>query len=86
MVISKRAGGRQRGARAPPPPVASGVRKADWREGFKKTQVGVSDMTLLSTVSNDAINDNLHKRFSNAEIYVRRLSDPRRTLGMCSSP
>ena len=35
------------------------------------TAVGVSDMTLLSTISNDAVNDNLKKRFENAEIYVR---------------
>lgn len=44
--------------------------KADWKEGFKKKQVGVSDMTLLSTISNDSVNDNLRKRFENAEIYT----------------
>jgi myosin-1 len=27
-------------------------------------------MTLLSTISNDSVNDNLRKRFENAEIYV----------------
>jgi hypothetical protein len=27
-------------------------------------------MTLLSTVSNEAINENLKKRFESAEIYV----------------
>ncbi|GAA5861407.1 hypothetical protein JCM8547_006120 [Rhodosporidiobolus lusitaniae] len=47
-----------------------GFAKADWKEGFKKKQAGVSDMTLLSTISNDAINDNLKKRFENAEIYT----------------
>lgn len=36
--------------------------QADWKEGFKKKQAGVSDMTLLSTISNDSINDNLKKR------------------------
>lgn len=36
--------------------------QADWKDSFKKKQVGVSDMTLLSTISNDAINDNLKKR------------------------
>lgn len=36
--------------------------QADWKDSFKKRQVGVSDMTLLSTISNDAINDNLKKR------------------------
>jgi len=44
--------------------------KADWKEGFKKRQAGVSDMTLLSTISNDSINDNLQKRFENADIYT----------------
>jgi hypothetical protein len=28
-------------------------------------------MTLLSTISNESINDNLKKRFENKEIYVR---------------
>ncbi|GAA5825654.1 hypothetical protein JCM10212_001407, partial [Sporobolomyces blumeae] len=46
------------------------VAKADWKEGFKKKQAGVSDMTLLTTISNQAINDNLKKRFENAEIYT----------------
>lgn len=27
-------------------------------------------MTLLSTISNESINDNLKKRFQNGEIYV----------------
>ncbi|GAA5934941.1 hypothetical protein JCM3775_001688, partial [Rhodotorula graminis] len=44
--------------------------KADWKEGFKKKQAGVSDMTLLSTISNDSVNDNLKKRFENGEIYT----------------
>ncbi|MBW0488736.1 hypothetical protein O181_028451 [Austropuccinia psidii MF-1] len=47
-----------------------GVRKADWADSFKKKGAGVSDMTLLSTISNEAINDNLKKRFDNAEIYT----------------
>ena len=34
--------------------------------------MGVSDLTLLSKISNEAINDNLKKRFENAEIYVRQ--------------
>ncbi|KAF9486594.1 hypothetical protein BDN70DRAFT_870194 [Pholiota conissans] len=46
------------------------VAKADWKEGFKKKQVGVSDMTLLSTISNESINDNLQIRWKNAEIYT----------------
>lgn len=30
-------------------------------------------MTLLSTISNEAINENLKKRFENAEIYVKSI-------------
>ena len=41
-------------------------------ESTKKKEVGVSDLTLLSKISNEPINDNLKKRFENAEIYVRR--------------
>jgi hypothetical protein len=33
----------------------------------------VPDMTLLSTITNDAINDNLKQRFFNQEIYVSGL-------------
>lgn len=32
----------------------------------------MSDLTLISKVSNEAINENLKKRFENGEIYVRR--------------
>ena len=74
MVISKRAGGRRAagGAEAQAAPTVNrGIAKADWREGFKKPQAGVSDMTLLTQITNEAVTDNLHKRFSNAEIYVR---------------
>ena len=39
-------------------------------ETTKKKEVGVSDLTLISKISNEAINDNLKKRFENAEIYV----------------
>jgi Myosin head (motor domain) len=46
------------------------VSKADWKEGFKKKQAGVTDMTLLSTISNEAINENLQKRWTNGEIYT----------------
>jgi len=44
--------------------------QADWKEGFKKKQVGVADMTLLTTISNESINDNLQKRWMNGEIYT----------------
>lgn len=51
------------------------VKKAVF-ETTKKKEVGVSDLTLLSTISNEAINDNLKKRFENAEIYVGLGSRP----------
>ncbi|KAL0094988.1 P-loop containing nucleoside triphosphate hydrolase protein [Phycomyces blakesleeanus] len=44
--------------------------RADWKEGVKKKQVGVSDMTLLSQITNEAINENLMKRWLNQEIYT----------------
>ncbi len=47
------------------------VKKAVF-ESTKKKEIGVSDLTLLSKVSNEAINDNLKKRFEHGEIYVRR--------------
>lgn len=46
------------------------IKKATF-DTTKKKEVGVSDLTLISKVSNEAINDNLKKRFENAEIYVR---------------
>ncbi|KAL7285494.1 hypothetical protein ACG7TL_000591 [Trametes sanguinea] len=58
-ATSKKAGG-----------AAGKVAKADWKEGFKKKQVGVSDMTLLTTITNEAINENLEKRWKNGEIYT----------------
>ncbi|UNI23673.1 class II myosin [Purpureocillium takamizusanense] len=39
-------------------------------EVTKKKEIGVSDLTLLSKVSNEAINDNLKKRFEGGEIYT----------------
>lgn len=46
------------------------IKKATF-DTTKKKEVGVSDLTLISKVSNEAINDNLKKRFENGEIYVR---------------
>jgi len=40
-------------------------------ETSKKKEVGVSDLTLISKITNEAINENLQKRFENREIYVR---------------
>ena len=45
-------------------------------ETTKKKEVGVSDLTLISKITNEAINDNLKKRFENKEIYVRVLFRP----------
>jgi len=49
------------------------VRKAVF-ESTKKKEVGVSDLTLISKISNEAINENLQKRFQNGEIYVSAIS------------
>lgn len=69
MAPSKKAG--KKVANAPKKSAGAGkVAKADWKEGFKKKQVGVSDMTLLTTISNESINENLKKRWTNAEIYT----------------
>jgi myosin-1 len=77
QAISKRAGKKSASASTALPTSANGagkkgkaVVKADWKESFKKKQVGVSDMTLLSVISNESINENLKKRFESGEIYV----------------
>ncbi|KAL9129803.1 MAG: hypothetical protein Q9217_001840 [Psora testacea] len=44
-------------------------------EGMKKKEVGVSDLTLISKISNEAINDNLKKRFENVGIYTDAVLD-----------
>jgi len=41
----------------------------------------VSDLTLLSKVSNEAINENLKKRFEHGEIYVRMILPCRLRVG-----
>ncbi|ETS82161.1 Myosin-1 [Pestalotiopsis fici W106-1] len=56
------AGGAQSGGGAKP-------KKATF-ETSKKKEIGVSDLTLLSKVSNEAINENLKKRFEGKEIYT----------------
>ncbi|SSD60113.1 probable Myosin-1 [Saccharomycodes ludwigii] len=45
------------------------IQKATFDSG-KKNEVGVSDLTLLSKITNEAINENLHKRFDNGIIYT----------------
>lgn len=51
------------------PPSKSGIKKAEF-DLHKKKEVGVSDLTLLSQITDDAINTNLHKRFMNDTIYT----------------
>lgn len=71
QAVTKRAG-RKKDAAAQPASTAGArpqVRKAVF-ESTKKKEVGVSDLTLISKISNEAINDNLKKRFENGEIYV----------------
>jgi myosin heavy subunit len=72
QAVSKRAG-RKKEAAAGGQPKAQFAKKAVF-ETTKKKEVGVSDLTLISKVSNEAINENLKKRFENGEIYVRRPS------------
>lgn len=50
-------------------PQKSGIKRAEF-DTTKKKEVGVSDLTLLSTITEEAINDNLHKRFMNGTIYT----------------
>ncbi|KAK9459149.1 myosin-1 [Lipomyces oligophaga] len=71
MAITKRAGRSkaQNSTPAQQPAKRNGVKKATF-DISKPKQVGVSDLTLLSKVSEDAINDNLKKRFQNALIYT----------------
>jgi len=66
MAISKKAGKKI----APKSSGATKVAKADWKEGFKKKQAGVSDMTLLTTINDNSINENLQKRWAVGEIYT----------------
>ncbi|KAH3684684.1 hypothetical protein WICPIJ_004349 [Wickerhamomyces pijperi] len=46
-----------------------GIAKAQFDSG-KKQEVGVSDLTLLTKISDDSINENLQKRFQNKTIYT----------------
>lgn len=66
MAIVKR-GGRSKAKQEAP--TKSGIKKAEF-DLTKKKEVGVSDLTLLSKISDEAINDNLHKRFMNGSIYT----------------
>lgn len=67
MAIVKR-GGRSK-AKQQAPPTKSGIKKAEF-EFHKKKEVGVSDLTLLTKITDEAINENLQKRFMNDTIYT----------------
>jgi myosin-1 len=72
MAITKRAGRKAAaagGQAKEQPAKRGGVKKAVF-ETTKKREVGVSDLTLLSKVANESINENLKKRFENGLIYV----------------
>ncbi|CDF88994.1 ZYBA0S03-06678g1_1 [Zygosaccharomyces bailii CLIB 213] len=67
MAIIKK-GARTKTAAAPQKRSAK-IKKAAF-DTTKRKEVGVSDLTLLSTISDEAINDNLKKRFKNGSIYT----------------
>lgn len=74
QAVTKRAGRKKDSSKADHGRSAgksSGPIKRAVFETSKKKEVGVSDLTLISKISDEAINDNLKKRFENAEIYVR---------------
>lgn len=73
MAIVKR-GGRSKAKQQQAPAKSNGlsgggIKKAEF-DVTKKKEVGVSDLTLLSKITDEAINDNLHKRFMNDTIYT----------------
>ncbi|CAH6722802.1 myosin-1 [[Candida] jaroonii] len=51
------------------PSKSGGIKKAEF-DITKKKEVGVSDLTLLSKITDEAINENLSKRFMNNTIYT----------------
>ncbi|KAF8952435.1 class II myosin [Haplosporangium bisporale] len=56
---------------APKQKKSNAPQKANFfQESIKKKSAGVSDMTLLTKVQNENINENLKKRFDNQEIYT----------------
>ena len=70
--VTKRAGRNKDGGASQAGPGVAGqsqARRAIF-DSNKKKEVGVSDLTLITKITNEAINDNLKQRFENAEIYV----------------
>ncbi|PSN63452.1 hypothetical protein BS50DRAFT_679717 [Corynespora cassiicola Philippines] len=71
VAVSRRAGRKKdAGGAAPGGGQKAGFAKKAVFESTKKKEVGVSDLTLISKISNEAINENLQKRFENGEIYT----------------
>lgn len=66
MGLTRRTG---RKGQTQQPAKRNGVQKATFDAGRKK-EVGVSDLTLLTTINDTTINDNLEKRFHNGSIYT----------------
>ena len=69
QAVTKRAGRAAKTAPSKQTAKQPVVKKAIY-ETSRKKEVGVSDLTLLSKISNESINDNLRKRFEHQEIYV----------------
>lgn len=67
MALLKR--GARNKTQQEPPKKGGKIKKATF-ESSKKKEVGVSDLTLLTTISDESINDNLKKRFQNGTIYT----------------
>ncbi|KAF2084035.1 hypothetical protein K490DRAFT_59985 [Saccharata proteae CBS 121410] len=70
QAVTKRAGRKKDAGASKPAAGGAGFSKKAVFETTKKKEVGVSDLTLISKISNEAINENLKKRFENAEIYT----------------
>ncbi|CAI4044589.1 myosin 3 SKDI_11G0900 [Saccharomyces kudriavzevii IFO 1802] len=67
MAVIKR-GARKKDVKEPKKRSAK-IKKATF-DANKKKEVGVSDLTLLSKISDESINENLKKRFKNGFIYT----------------
>lgn len=59
----------------PPPPPQGSKERYHWQAQNVKVS-GVDDMVLLSKINEDAITDNLKKRYMDDYIFVSLLSGP----------